>query len=278
MSERLRAAFAARLGKGRKAFVAYIAAGDPDFETSLSVVDALVAGGVDILELGVPFSDPLADGEANQLAASRAIASGITTIDVLRLAREIRGKHENLPLVLFTYLNPVAYSSELDFEEFCGSAVNSGIDAMLLLDLPPEERSREWKPGRTYDNSIKAAKLPLVALVAPTTNDERLPALLDSADAFVYYVSKEGVTGEGDEFSAGFSEKIEKIKTYTTLPVVVGFGISKPEHVRAALSTGVDGVVVGSAIVRKVEALSKGEGTLDELESFVSSMVGVREQ
>jgi tryptophan synthase alpha chain len=278
MESRLARTFRDRSQDGGKVFVAYIAAGDPDFETSLNVVDALVDGGVDILELGVPFSDPLADGEANQLAAARAIASGMTPSEVLRLAREIRGKHENLPLVLFTYLNPIAYSSEMDFEEFCVEAVNSGVDAMLLLDLPPEERNREWTPGKTYIDSIKAAKLPLVALVAPTTSEERLPELLNSAEAFVYYVSKEGVTGEGDEFSAEFAENVARIKRHTELPIVVGFGISKPEHARAAASTGVDGVVVGSAIVRRVEALSKATGTLEELETFVSSMTSATRQ
>jgi len=231
-----------------------------------------VSAGVDILELGVPFSDPLADGEANQLAAERALAAGMTPLKVLDLAREIRGNHPNLPLVLFTYLNPIAYSTEIDFEEFCFEALNAGIDAMLLLDLPPEERGTEWTNGKTYNASIKAANLPLVALIAPTTQPERVPKLLESADAFVYYVSKEGVTGEGDEFSAKFAKNIEMIKRHTHLPVVVGFGISKPEHVRAASGTGVDGVVVGSAIVRRVESLSKGKGTIEELKSFVSSM------
>jgi tryptophan synthase alpha chain len=257
---------------GRKAFVAYIAAGDPDFEKSLAIVDALVSAGVDIIELGVPFSDPLADGEANQLAATRAIDSGMSAVKVLELAREIRRKHEDLPLVLFTYLNPIAYSAELDFEKFCVESVKSGIDAMLLLDLPPEERDCEWAPGKSYNASIKNAGLPLVALVAPTTSEERIPLLLESADAFVYYVSREGVTGEGDEFSAGFANSVKAIKRHTNIPVVVGFGISTPDHVRAASSTGVDGVVVGSAIVRRVEAYSKGEATLDDLEKFVLSM------
>ena len=272
MKNRLKVIFAKCAADGRKAFVAYVAAGDPDFVTSIAVVDSLVSAGVDIVELGVPFSDPLADGEANQMAASRAIESGMTAVKVLELAREIRGKHEDLPIVLFTYLNPIAYSAELDFEKFCEGAVAAGVDAMLLLDLPPEERDGEWAPGKTYNDSIKAAGLPLVALIAPTTSEERIPVLLNSADAFVYYVSREGVTGEGDEFSATFADSVDLIKRHTTLPVVVGFGISTPDHVRAAASTGVDGVVVGSAIVRKVEALSKGEGTLNDLETFVSSM------
>ena len=277
MKNRLTDTFDRCASDGRKAFVAYIAAGDPDFEKSLSVVDVLVEAGVDILELGVPFSDPLADGEANQLAAARALAAGITPPEVLRLAREIRGKHPDLPLVLFTYLNPIAYSAELDFDEFCRSAVDSGIDAALLLDLPPEERDAEWMPGQTYNASIRAAGLPLVALVAPTTTVERLPKLLDGADAFVYYVSKEGVTGEGEDFSAGFAENVGEIRRRTSLPVVVGFGISNPAHVAAAARTGVDGVVVGSAIVRRVEAIAKGDGSLDELKAFVSSMTAATE-
>ncbi len=249
--------------RNRAAFVAYITAGDPDFETSIKVADALAEAGVDILELGVPFSDPLADGEANQLAAERALKSGMTSHKVLDEAREIRKKHKDLPIVLFTYMNPIAYSG--DFKSFCSRAVASGVDAILPLDLPPEEDAEFRK---IIDNS----GLEVVSLIAPTTPKDRVKILAERAGAFIYYVSREGVTGEGNSFSANFAETISEIKRHTDLPVVVGFGISTPEHVKAASSTGVDGVVVGSAIVRKVEALANGKGTLKQLKYFVKAM------
>ncbi|MFA6569025.1 MAG: tryptophan synthase subunit alpha [Victivallales bacterium] len=249
--------------QNRAAFVAYITAGDPDFETSIKVTDALAEAGVDILELGVPFSDPLADGEANQLASERALKSGMTSMKVLDEAREIRKKHKNLPIVLFTYMNPIAYSG--DFKKFCDRAVASGVDAILPLDLPPEEDSE-------FREIIDQSGLAAVSLIAPTTPKNRIKILAERAGAFIYYVSREGVTGEGNSFSANFAETISEIKRHTDLPVVVGFGISTPEHVKAASSTGVDGVVVGSAIVRKVEALSNGKGTLKQIEDFARAM------
>jgi len=269
---RIKSLFNKRKKEGSKVFVAYIAAGDPTFEQSLKIVDTLVEAGIDILELGVPFSDPLADGEANQLAAERALNSGMTPHKVLDLSCEIRKKHPDLPLVLFTYINPIAYSSETSFDSFCKQAVEAGIDAMLPLDLPPEERNREWKDSETYNDTFSASGLPLVTLIAPTTPYERIPLLTSTADSFIYYVSKEGVTGEGSSFSAEFADNISKIRESTNLPIVVGFGISTPEHVKAAIETGVDGVVVGSAIVRKVEELANGTASIDDIRQFVVSM------
>jgi tryptophan synthase alpha chain len=260
---RIKNIFARCRSENRAAFVAYITAGDPDFETSIKVADALAEAGVDILELGVPFSDPLADGEANQLASERALKSGMTALKVLDEACEIRKKHKGLPIVLFTYMNPIAYSG--DFGKFCSRAVASGVDAILPLDLPPEE-------DLEFRKIIDKAGLATVSLIAPTTPKDRIKVLAKSAGAFIYYVSREGVTGEGNSFSANFAETISEIKRHTALPVVVGFGISTPEHVRAASSTGVDGVVVGSAIVRKVEALANGKGTLKQIKDFVKAM------
>jgi len=260
---------------GRAAFVAYITAGDPDFDTSLKVAAMLASSGVDMLELGVPFSDPLADGEANQLAAARALRSGMTPMRVLDLARGIRAECPELPLVLFTYLNPVANLAETAFPEFCRLAFDAGVDAILPLDLPPEEAERACSPEEgapSYRDAIRDAGLKLVSLVAPNTPDSRIPVLTDTADAFIYLISREGVTGEGDSFSADFADRLAVTRGNTDLPIVVGFGISKPEHVASAAATGVDGVVVGSAIVRRVEALAEGRGTLDELGVWISSM------
>ncbi|OGV47823.1 MAG: tryptophan synthase subunit alpha [Lentisphaerae bacterium GWF2_52_8] len=248
---------------GRAAFVAYVAAGDPDYKASLGVIDSLVAGGIDILELGVPFSDPLADGEANQLAANRAIESGMNARKTLDLARDVRERYPDLPIVLFTYLNPVAYAG--DFEEYCRQAVTSGVNAMLPLDMPPEESA-------AHRMALDKAGLPLVSLVAPTSSPERIKLLAGYASAFVYYVCREGVTGERTDFAEGVAEQVALIRKSSPLPIVVGFGISTPEQVRAAVKSGPDGVVVGSAIVRKVEALSKGQGTLDGIRSFVAGL------
>ena len=256
----------------RAAFVAYITAGDPDFDTSIQVIEALIAAKVDMIELGVPFSDPLADGEANQLAADRALASGMTPGKVLSLASVIRNRFPDFPLVLFTYMNPVAYHETADFTDYCQQAVAAGINAILPLDLPPEEIDSECAPGLTYRDAMRHAGLANVVLIAPNTPEERFGKLLEIADSFVYYVSREGVTGEGDSFNPEFTERINAIRKVSQLPVVVGFGISTPEHVRTAAAAGVDGVVVGSAIVRRVEALAKGKGTIGEIQEFVASM------
>jgi len=258
--------------ENRVAFIAYIAAGDPDFQSSLDIVDTLIAAGVDIIELGVPFSDPLADGEANQLASERALDSGMTSDKVLEMACEIRRKHPDFPLVLFTYMNPIAYAVSANFADFCNRAVTAGINAILPLDLPPEEIDSESSPGISYRNAMQTAGLHKITLIAPTTPTERFAELADIADSFIYYVAREGVTGEGDSFSAEFAGRISAIKKVTDLPIVVGFGISTPDHVQSAASTGVDGVVVGSAIVRRIEAFSQGRESMAEIRKFVSSL------
>lgn len=265
--------FANCRNQNRAAFIAYITAGDPDLNTSLDIVECLIESGVDIIELGVPFSDPLADGEANQLASERALASGMTSEKVVEMAGKIRQKHPEFPLVLFTYMNPVAYVESANFAEFCHKAVAAGINAILPLDLPPEEIDSECSQGTSYRDAIKCAGLSNVALIAPTTPVSRFSVLAGIASSFIYYVSKEGVTGEGESFSAEFADRITAIKKVTDLPVVVGFGISTPEHVKTAALTGVDGVVVGSAIVRKVQALSQGKETVSGIKDFVCSLI-----
>jgi tryptophan synthase alpha chain len=257
---------------GRAAFVAYITAGDPDFNTSLKVIDTLYKAGVDIIELGVPFSDPLADGTANQLAAERALNSGMTPLKVLELAETAKKKYPELPFVLFTYMNPIAYSSKITFTEFCKKAVESGIDAVLPLDLPPEELDSEVEKKVSYRNAMANAELSNVVLIAPTTPEKRFAYLAGTASSFIYYVSREGVTGEGSSFGNQFSERITLLRKYTDKPIVVGFGISTPDHVKTAAESGVDGVVVGSAIVRKIEQINREEASFEELYNFVSSM------
>ena len=267
MSERIKQLFNRLKEENRQAFVSYITAGDPNYNDCLCIIDELIDNAeIDILELGIPFSDPLADGEANQLSAQRALNSGMTPLKVLDLVADIRKKHKNIPIVLYTYLNPVAYACEFEF--FCKKAVDSGVDALLLLDLTPEE-------GAEYREIMDKVGLSLVALAAPTTLESRLDLISNFASAFIYYVSQEGVTGARDDFASNVNEKIEMIKKHTSLPVVVGFGISKPEHVKMAAGSGVEGIVVGSAVVRKIEAFAKGQGSLSEIGSFAKSLTSV---
>jgi tryptophan synthase alpha chain len=234
--------FARCHAEGRAAFVAFLTAGDPNYADSLRIALKVARSGADILELGLPFSDPLADGETNQNAAARALAAGINSTKVLELVKALKKELPELPVVLYTYLNPVAYAG--DFGDFCRRAVASGVDAILPLDLPPEE-----------------------------AKDHRA-AMAESATSFIYYVSREGVTGERKEFATGVGAKIASIRKRSALPVVVGFGISTPEHVKAAAASGVDGVVVGSAIVKKVEAFSQGKSSVEEIGAFVATLSG----
>jgi tryptophan synthase alpha chain len=263
MTKRLNTLFSNLNVEKRAAFIAYITAGDPDYDSCLDIVDVLVESGVDILELGIPFSDPLADGEANQLAAQRALISGMTPLKVLDLVSGIRKKHKELPIVLYTYLNPVAYAC--GFRDFCEKSVKAGVDSLLILDLTPEE-------GTECRKIIDETGLSIAALAAPTTKEIRLDLITNFASSFVYYVSREGVTGARKEFASDVSRKIKMIKRHSSLPVVVGFGISTPEHVKTAAESGVDGVVVGSAIVRKIEALAEGRGSFKDLGSFVKTL------
>ncbi len=263
-SSRIENKFKSCKDAGHPAFVAYIAAGDPTYEKSLKVVDTLVESGVDIIELGLPFADPLADGPTNQEAAERALASGMDYIKTFEFAAEVREKYADLPLVLYTYLNPIAHTA--DFTKNCQLAKESGIDAMLILDLPPNE-------GEEYADVLNANQVGRIALAAPTTAETRLPAIAETATEFVYYVSQVGVTGARTDVASDVNEHISTIKKYTDLPVVVGFGISSPEHViKLKTGTDVDGIVVGSAIVKRIAKIADGSGTFDELGQFVSSL------
>ncbi|MCF7791463.1 MAG: tryptophan synthase subunit alpha [Victivallales bacterium] len=247
----------------KPAFIAYITAGDPTYEKSIEIVDALVKGGIDMLELGIPFSDPLADGEVNQRSAQRALNSGMTPERCIKLVNDIKAKHKDLPVIFYTYLNLAAYAQ--DFKKFCAAVNGAGLDGLLLLDLIPEE-------SREYREEAEKNGLGLVALVAPNTKEQRIKKITDYASCFVYYVSREGVTGKRKGFAENVEKKINIIRKYTDLPVVVGFGISSPEHVKAAAESGVDGIVVGSAIVSKIQKIADNTGTVESLKKFVSSL------
>ncbi len=240
--DRLTTAFDRTRREQRAAFVAYLCAGDPDFATSLAVCRAALDAGVDILELGVPFTDPLADGLTNQLAAQRALESGITGARVLELVREIR-KFSQVPVVFYTYYNLIFANG---VEAYVRAAREAGVDALLTLDLPPEEAGE--LSAACARHGVKT-----VFIVAPTTPDARLPIICQAATGFLYYVSREGVTGVRGDLAANIPQAVARIKAHTALPVVVGFGISTREHVRAVAKSA-DGVVVGSALVNVIKS------------------------
>tara|TARA_B100000035_G_scaffold159637_2_gene136114 strand:- start:925 stop:1758 length:834 start_codon:yes stop_codon:yes gene_type:complete len=236
-TDRIAKLFSSCKENGRAAFVGYVCACDPDFETSLRVCRNLLESGVDLLELGVPFSDPLADGLTNQLAAQRALESGCTQDDVFRLVEEIR-KFSDAPIVFYTYYNLVFSQGVQNYVE---RAKEVGVDGLLTLDLPPEEA----------DELLEASKelaMRNIFIVAPTTPKSRIPVITKAASGFIYYVSREGVTGERDDLAGDLVERVDAIREHTDLPVVVGFGISNANQVKEVAKAS-DGVVVGSALV-----------------------------
>ncbi len=235
--DRIAQAFARARSENRAAFVAYLCAGDPDLDTSVAACRAVIESGTDVLELGVPFSDPLADGLTNQLAAQRALAGGMTGAKVLELVRRIRAFSE-VPIVFYTYYNLV-FANGVD--AYVSAAKAAGVDGILTLDLPPEEAGEVSKACALHG-------LKTVFIVAPTTPESRMAVIGAAATGFIYYVSREGVTGVRNEVALNVPEAVAGIRRHTALPVVVGFGISKREHVRE-IAAYADGVVVGSALV-----------------------------
>ena len=236
-SDRIAKLFSDCKAEHRAAFVAYVCACDPDFNRSLDVCKTLIDQGVDLLELGVPFSDPLADGLTNQLAAQRALESGCTQDDVFRLVMEIR-KFSQIPIVFYTYYNLI-FSQGV--EEYVVKSKEAGVDGLLTLDLPPEEAGELLVACEKQDMAN-------VFIIAPTTPEERIFKIASKASGFLYYVSREGVTGERQDLAGDLSERVALIRQETDLPLVVGFGISSPEQV-SEVARVADGVVVGSALV-----------------------------
>ncbi|HTS64222.1 MAG TPA: tryptophan synthase subunit alpha [Candidatus Acidoferrales bacterium] len=242
----------------RKALVAYLTAGDPSPARTPSLVEALVRGGADLIELGVPFSDPIADGPVIQRAGERALKAGTTLETVLSIAREIRSKSE-VPLLLFTYLNPVL---RYGLDRLGREAARAGIDGCLLTDASVEE-------AESYVAAMHGHGLDTVFLAAPTSTPRRLKLVAQYSTGFVYLVSRTGVTGERDSLSASVIPLIQSVRAITDLPIVVGFGINKPEQV-SALAPDVEAVAVGSAIVRLIE---RNSPTLEsDLESYARSL------
>jgi len=247
--------FAALRSQGSKAFIAYICAGDPSLEATRALALSLERAGVDILELGIPFSDPVADGIVNQLASQRALDAGATPHGVLDCVRQIR-RDSQIPIVLYTYLNPLM---ALGFQAFHRDAEAAGVDGLLILDLPPDEDAAELAPvGGTCR----------IRLIAPTTPEDRIASIAARADGFMYYVSREGVTGEQSSVADSLADRVAAIRRATTLPVAVGFGVSTPDQARQVAHLA-DGVVVGSAIVKRIAQFTGQPGMAEMVADFV---------
>jgi len=240
---RIDAKFAELSAAGKKAFVAYVMAGDPDFDTSLEIVKGLPSAGVDVIELGLPFTDPMADGPTIQLAGQRALDGGMTLQKTLDLAAEFRKTDDTTPIVLMGYYNPI-YSRGVD--KFLIDAKAAGIDGLIVVDLPPEEDAELCIPAQK-------AGLNFIRLATPTTDDVRLPRVLQNTSGFVYYVSITGITGAAEAEAGDVGPEVARIKAATDLPVIVGFGINTPDRAQTIASIS-DGAVVGSAIVSQIGA------------------------
>lgn len=249
--------FARLKAEGKKAFVAYIMAGDPDVPRALAIMKGLPGAGVDVIELGLPFTDPMADGPTIQAAGQRALEGGMTVDQTLQMVRDFRAEDPKTPIVLMGYYNPI-YSRGVD--RFLAEAKEAGIDGLIVVDLPPEEDSELCLPAQK-------AGLNFIRLATPTTDDRRLPKVLQNTSGFVYYVSITGITGAAAAQAADVGPEVARIKRSTDLPVIVGFGISTPETSRAIASVA-DGSVVGTAIVREIAAGKPVEQVL----AFVASL------
>ncbi|MCF8496143.1 MAG: tryptophan synthase subunit alpha [Alphaproteobacteria bacterium] len=245
----------------RPALITFITAGDPDYETSLAALKILPGAGADIVELGMPFTDPAADGPVIQRAGQRALAAGGCMKQTLSMVREFRKDNGETPLVLMGYANPVlAYGPE----RFCQDAAESGVDGLIIVDLPPEEAD-------LLAAYAKAAGLDIIRLVTPVTDEARLEKILEGASGFLYYVSITGVTGTAQADPAALKAHIERIRARTDLPVVVGFGIRTPQDV-AAMGEIADGVVVGSAIVENFETMKDRESVLAAIRDQIAAL------
>ena len=260
---RIEARFAACAAEGRAALVTFVTAGDPDFDTASAILHALPEAGADIIELGVPFTDPMADGIPVQLAGQRALKAGQTLRKTLAMVRAFRAAGHDTPIVLMGYYNPI-YAFGVD--AFLVAAREAGVDGLIVVDLPPEEDAELCLPAL-------AAGLSFIRLATPTTDDKRLPRVLQNTSGFVYYVSMTGVTGGTIANYDAVGDAVARIKQHTTLPVAVGFGVKTAQDA-AQIARGADGVVVGSALVERVRQSLDAEGKATEKTvSAVTSLV-----
>src|SRR5215203_538503 len=271
MTQRIEARFQKCRAEGRAALVTYVMAGDPDPETSLAILKGLPKAGADIVEFGLPFTDPMADGPAIQAAGLRALKAGQDTAKSLALVRRFRAEDADTPVILMGYFNPI-YTYGVD--RFLADAKEAGTDGLIIVDLPPEEDDELCLPALR-------AGLAFIRLATPTTDDKRLPAVLANTAGFVYYVSITGITGAATPDFGKVSAAVERIKRHIDLPVVVGFGVKSGAHA-AAIAEGADGVVVGSALVEAVRSSLDADGratprTVEAVASLVRELAaGVR--
>ncbi len=279
MPNRIDDCFARLRSEKRKGFIPYICAGDPTLEKTVDLVHALEDAGADLIELGIPFSDPLADGIVNQLAAQRALNAGATVRGVLDCVREIR-RDSQVPIVLYTYLNPVL---QFDLEKFHHEAETAGVDGLLILDLPPEEdavESGRKRPTRLRKATVRQAPnaqpstsnhrsfgLVHVRLIAPTTPRERVATITKTARGFLYYVSREGVTGVHETIASSLGEKAAQLRELSDLPIAIGFGVSNADQARE-VAQHADAVVVGSAIVDLIAKYGTRAELLEKVGAF----------
>ena len=252
-TERITARFAKLKQDGRAGFVAYVMAGDPDAATALAIVKGLALNGADLIEVGMPFSDPMADGPAIQVAAQRSLKAKTTLDDVLALVSAFRQTDRDTPIILMGYLNPVLNRG---FQRFAAEAAQAGADGLIIVDCPPEESD-------AFGDALAEAGLSRIWLAAPTTDDHRLTTLVKSASGFVYYVSVAGVTGVKEADADAVRPAVERVRKASGLPVAVGFGVKTPERA-AAVAAVADAVVVGSALVEEIAgALARGESPVE---------------
>jgi tryptophan synthase alpha chain len=249
MTTRIDARFAELRKQGRSAFITFLMAGDPDIETSLAIIKALPKAGADVIEIGMPFTDPMADGPAIQASGLRALKAGMTLKKTLALVRDFRAGDDTTPIVLMGYYNPIYIYG---VEQFLVDAKSAGVDGLIIVDLPPEEDHELCLPA------MKAG-LNFIRLATPTTDDKRLPAVLANTSGFVYYVSITGITGSASANTTAVGDAVARIKRHTELPVCVGFGIRTPEAA-CAIAQHADGVVVGTALVDAMRGSLDAQG------------------
>lgn len=256
---RFSAAFARARNDGRAALVTFVTGGDPTPGDTAAVLDALVSGGADVIELGMPFTDPMADGQAIQSANLRSLAAGTRTADIFAIAKAFRARHPQVPLVLMGYANPMTIRGP---EWFAAQCRDAGVDGVICVDIPPEEDA-ELGPA------LRAAGVSLIRLATPTTDAKRLPAVLKDTSGFLYYVSVAGITGKQQAAQASIEDAVARLKAATDLPIAVGFGVRTPEQA-SAIGAVADGVVVGSAIVEIVGQY--GSAAAPHVRDFVATL------
>ncbi len=257
---RIAGCFQAARKAGRKVLIPYVTAGDPAPDQTVALMHAMVAAGADIIELGVPFSDPMAEGPVIQKAMERALTHDVTLDDVLDMVRTFRQQDDATPVVLMGYLNPIEVKG---YDRFADEAAEAGIDGVLTVDLPPEE-------GEDYIRTLQAHDIDRIFLISPTTDPERMAAVSQASSGFIYYVSLKGVTGAANIDTKLVGDRVSAIHALTDLPVGVGFGINNAESA-AAVAAEADGVVVGSALVRKIE---ENVTSADKIQTAVTTLLG----